>query len=527
MGIKKFGEYFENKEVKTIRFERIYVDVNYYYYKFFTNIRLNVQKLSKENDKLSENYFDVEDFDYKSSESITLLFYKYITSRLLPCLLENGKLVLVLDSPVARKNIKFCECLDRQDNYEKIRKEQNTEDFQPIDLHTLWKNVIGNVFLIKSDYDADTQLFNLVIQDTLDGYNNRNMLIIEDKEQILSNIAIFSADSDFLAFAPLKSMCCIMDIIEYSHFRGNSDQFIYKIKNFNIVDNVLRSISLSYQSTIDDHKIQFFFLLKAMTSPNDFITCSFWDQELFEEVANNVFFMPSSRSSSNSTINFVENIKSYKNVAFHYFASYFQKHRFRPELFRNALRNLGAPYLKFDSTSNQLEVPESYNQNIINKLHAIVTNYDVNKIKDLEDNFKNIQFNRELCFTRNLIKEFLNQIENNKLSNDMQIFHLSTSCAIFLLATNLINTFFPIFSNNDDQLKSHLQLTYLSRSLYSNKNKYALLYENFVEKLIFYFNEKRKLNIKICAYVKYIKTPKDYLIFATYKHLHHLYRIEI
>ena len=110
MGIKKFGENFIDKELKTIRFEKVYVDVNYYYHKF-NNIRINVQKLCKENEHMSEEYFNVKDFDFKSSEHISLLFLKYITSRILPCVLESGELILVLDSPDARKTIKFCESM--------------------------------------------------------------------------------------------------------------------------------------------------------------------------------------------------------------------------------------------------------------------------------------------------------------------------------------------------------------------------------------------------------------------------------
>lgn len=468
MGIKNFGKtFFEKYNLKDIpKLRKIYVDSSYYFIVFQRNINFYVNK------------YKFEELNSKNRKNlITEYFIKWLLNRIIHC---SEEIIFVLDSPFARKLSKWPSCLKR--NYDNLIN-VNIDNFQQI------LNFYSNVKLVVSEYDADMLIFSLVKNEE----KNKNTYLINNEE--ISDIAILSGDSDYLAMFPLKQDCIIMDLIEAQE--NNPEKNNFSILNFRhlLFSSNSKAITTYYDKLFLCTDASFFIVntstwLLGATLPNDYISANFWYFEKFRRTL--LLFKKYFKKTNN--YNYKSLIEKSSILPFLYFENYLNDNteKIKKELFSNSFR-----FLSFSNSDTYY-------------LYDLVTSRPITNLMDnfetLELLFKNIvEFNpiivgeKEKSFKKNdihkkvvYLKEFFNffiyrNIRENEFKEKCKKFYFISSCCIFMMFFSLSIIFFNIENIGNRNIQFYFanivwRLLFISRFNYCQE--YTYLYFNFINKYL-------------------------------------------
>ena len=230
MGLFEFEKkYFEIKKMdyfNDFKLDTVYVDSNIYYSNFLRNIENYTKKLAKE-----ELLYGDENI--YSERCITNDFTNYLISRVSPCLSANGRAILIFDSQLGRRMVKWPECSNRT----------KRKDGKWVDLNfAIMNDNLPENFQIKiAEYDADDEIYRLVanniskiseISNSSNISNSKEMtnLNLRDLREY-ARIGIFSADSDYLGFFPNSRECCVLDFKEKHEASSLGSGFFYILRN--------------------------------------------------------------------------------------------------------------------------------------------------------------------------------------------------------------------------------------------------------------------------------------------------------
>jgi hypothetical protein len=442
MGIKKFEtNYFLKQTVDcNLKFDKIYVDCTNYYIHFLTNIDFFKEKLKSEPSVCKNN--------------TSVFFFDYILSRIIPCVSSNGIINLIFDSQCGRKIIKWAECINRK--------------YQSQQIEPQLCSLPSNCRLIEAKYDADYYIYDMVKNDIVNMLKPINVTI-DQNDEILSNIAIFSRDTDFLCFFPNKQKCCVMTFQESfmvvnetekkSIFSTNKTMpFTLIIRNFKINQPSIQKftqfdISINQDIIVNkflgiDNYYDFVLKLIGMCSPNDYLTGTFWSKDIFKKILDKHEFVLDN--------NYESNLQIFRSLATVYWSMYIQQYANRKELYTNSLRILnfdGNLLYQYDFVSDLNVLTNEYKDVVEKLLFDIVNSFDGKKIKEYEKSFKNLLHNnkKQTIVMKDLLSQHLLKKNSTKLDYvfaSALCLKISSLLCTFFLKQNNKKTNFITFKNN-------------------------------------------------------------------------------
>jgi len=423
-------------------------------------------------------------------ENFNGLFISYILSRIMPCKTADGSIELIFDSNQSRRIIKWPTCLSRRYN-----------NFKEIDTRQMAWGLPSNVVIKVADFDADNEIYVRIKMDLNTSAHTINHIFLDEERKVeISNLAIFSADSDFLCFFPNKIHCCVLNVIEHPidpQLGHNQLPFSYLLRNFHCKlrietrDEIINPIKNNYSGKFFsiENFLDFHVKIFGMLSSNDYLTCCFIDYNLICKITNEFSFKCNN--------NFSDNLGVYRTIATIYLSEYFQKNHTKKELFSNSLRLLnydGNIFFHYDLISNQTTIPLNYYSILLDKLKEIVWNFNVETIRESERKFKYLDKTRvERVPIKNFLRVFLKRDEESVNCEMRRDFGQISCCAIAFLFTSLLFTFFQ------HDKKFEFQIHYFAQSVKCDKHflKKLLGYFNFEERDVIFYKIKHKSNFKI------------------------------
>lgn len=352
---------------------------------------------------------------------------------------EKTKFYLIFDNIVARRWFKFQRCLYRMgSDFKKIR-------ILECEIHILEKYLdeilydknFNEIHIIESDYDTDDFIKEYIINIiNNNGILYKNITILEDnieKNILVSNISIYSSDSDFASFFPL---CEDVAIYFFSSLKFEKNSVILKNYKMNY-DNEFLKILYTKFTLQDLNEIQKKKLLCSsiqlfgMFTTNDYITMNLLEIKLYTTLLDRFIHLQDYKNKDFFLFYFylwyIENIKLKKTVK----VKAIYNNVFRWFTFVN---NSEGDYLFYKFTyesPNRIKAKEAIFSeanlsdldffNVIKSCYSIVSNENKNENKyNIESNFKNfVDYNKIKHF--NLFKIINRLYSYNYRTNREQI----------------------------------------------------------------------------------------------------------
>jgi hypothetical protein len=485
MGITDFAKnYFVSFLLNTLpRFRKIYIDTNYFFCEYVRNIEFYSKKYESETIPISSN-------------EISKLFMTHMLVR--TCEISD-EIIFVFDSEQARRLSKWQTCLKRK-NYS-----SNKPNFNVIAEYiekTNNKNGNNKIKMIISDYDADGRIH---FECKNDKKSLNNFKICDES---ISDLAIFSGDSDFLCMFPNKIECCICNIKENMH---KNSSFKYVFLNFKLIYN-LRDIDLNvdqltklnlvkskFQKPMTTNFINLLLWMIGSTSSNDHITASFWNIEVFQAVYN---FL--NLELYEEVLDYASWIDKTSIFPFLYFEKYIldmesnkvlkQKKKY---IFTNSFKFLNfskdETFYKFEIISKDVISSAQQTDLDLDLLFGNLITFDAKETSLKEKEFKS-------CLTKykqrqfNLTSIFKKYINDYQSSEQNLKFKFVTCCSVFIMLFSLSTIFFNInnYSSRNIQYyfanfiwKSYFKIENANKS---KQNDYRILYSKFIDNFLKMYN---------------------------------------
>lgn len=444
------------------------------------------------------NFFWMKKIAFNSAFSLsdTDIFRKfslYLINDMLKKLInfdrKNKKLILVFDNSQARRVLKHKKCLKNK-KYSKNTIPFNLSEFKNEFTATMKNYTNIDYQILEADYDADSLILNIL-------NSEENQLIsasfkIDDENIIentkISTLFLFSGDSDFLAHFSDVQKVSIINEIGGNIYLSNiiTDDLEPK---FSLLDRLLNKICTKDQI----RNSSLFLKMFAANSPNDYLTCNYFETELYLKFLYNF--------SMNYFILSKNIVDIYSFVYFGYWNYYIKERLTQKRHKMKALINNSLSWLVyddkydrcilFDLVSKQESNLKSFEElNIL--LHDMIVFFfqNIDEIEKFELTFKNLKKKIDYIYLNNIVCTLLTNenisIEKTKLCFLLYKISLFSICSQF-------NVWFPNCFNEDNtiflEFKSKLENLFIDLSGYDNQNfqlQSVYIEKNNLPKTLFY-----------------------------------------
>lgn len=280
MGITNFlKDYFKPGEVVGIVgcSEFVYVDLNVFYMTFASS--------------------NTADCNLNDSITFHTFFLKHLFENVLHFELSNKSFLnLIIDNDCARKFQKWSCCIDRHNN-NNAKSVFEKKPFNPEQFETLVKSNYPSLKfkLITCEYDADKFIYdNLTVLIAIEEKCKRQVFFSDGTCEEVSGLTVYSNDSDFCSFFPLKKQVAVFSLPRLNssihNFSGYGVKINLSLSNFklnehNVYIKQLKSREKLFNKKSKIYNFDFFtqtsITLIGMLSDNDYISFNLMDEGIF------------------------------------------------------------------------------------------------------------------------------------------------------------------------------------------------------------------------------------------------------
>jgi hypothetical protein len=263
-----------------------------------------------------------------------------------------------------------------------------------------------NFRIVEAEFDSDAYIFS-VIRNEANLVNNKSVI----NNEKVSEIGIISGDSDYIAMFPFKKDCLVMDLIEYNENEIN--KFNFSVLNFkHLLFTTNSKLIMTYY---DKHFLCFDpsdFIVNTSTwiigatSPNDYISASFWSFEIYKKSILNFKRYKKIKSNVYKSI-----LEQSKILPFLYFENYLQEFSAKKELYSNSIRFLSFSdsniYYLYDLVTTKPITDYDIIFEKLNILFANILHFNADLIKEKELSFKINDIQKETFHIKSLLNFFI------------------------------------------------------------------------------------------------------------------------
>jgi len=470
MGVINFSKSYFNNNIKLISCEAqtVVIDCNYYWMKKI----------------VSNSYYSVDDSD------IFRKFGQYLIDDLIKKLinfekLNDQNLILVFDNKNARRILKHKKCIKNR-IYNKSKLIFDMSQFKS-DFEIIMEKFNIKFEIFEADYDADSLIFSILTRANKEIIDS-TVINIDDDELVnnfkVSSVFLCSGDSDFLAyFSNVKEVTIV------NNYEHNGNMFISNIIKNELeikLQHVDRLLNLVKIKDLTVNNCGLFLKMCAANSPNDFLTCNYFDVDLYMKTITK-FYMDSFMNSLRIEKDDLELVIffSYWNI---YLTEILKKKKQKVKaLIHNSMSWLmydeDEKCIIFDFSNKEKESAISSLKELNDLLSNLYSFFisKILKIEEIELNFKSstlkINYYHVYSVLENILNEKIKSKEKTKICYLLFKISLFSICSQFdiwfpnkLNEKNLNNTCFVAF-------KHSLECFFLSLSGDDKTNFY---YDNLI-----------------------------------------------